>query len=47
MHTVSMPDTYRGPIKNNDDAGKKYADDVKKVIQNIENKGKSVAGNNS
>uniref|UniRef100_UPI00257F9671 aminotransferase class III-fold pyridoxal phosphate-dependent enzyme n=1 Tax=Candidatus Borrarchaeum sp. TaxID=2846742 RepID=UPI00257F9671 len=44
VHKVTIPDVYRGEYKVQDaDAGKKYAEDVKKTIQKIQNEGKGVA----
>ncbi len=44
VHKVTIPDVYRGEYKAHDsDAGKKYADDVKKTSQKIQNEGKGVA----
>ncbi|MFX1520158.1 MAG: aminotransferase class III-fold pyridoxal phosphate-dependent enzyme [Promethearchaeota archaeon] len=44
VHKVTIPDVYRGEYKAHDaDAGKKYAEDVKKTIQKIQNEGKGVA----
>ena len=44
VHKVTIPDVYRGEYKSHySDAGKKYADDVKKTIQKIQNEGKGVA----
>jgi 4-aminobutyrate aminotransferase-like enzyme len=44
VHKVTMPDIFRGPYKADDtDAGKKYAYDVKKIVQKIQNEVKGVA----
>ncbi len=43
VHTVRMPDPFRGDHKHSDsDAGKKYAEDVGKAIQEIEKQNKGV-----
>ncbi|MHA1666063.1 MAG: aminotransferase class III-fold pyridoxal phosphate-dependent enzyme [Candidatus Thorarchaeota archaeon] len=43
VHTVRMPDPFRGDHKRSDsNAGKKYAEDVQKAIQEIETQNKGV-----
>ena len=43
VHTVGMPDPYRGEFKHSDpDAGKKYAEDVGRTIADIEKQNKGV-----
>ncbi|MFW9844757.1 MAG: aminotransferase class III-fold pyridoxal phosphate-dependent enzyme, partial [Candidatus Thorarchaeota archaeon] len=43
VHMVRMPDPYRGEYKHTDsDAGKKYAEDVGRAIQDIERQGKGI-----
>ncbi len=44
IHKAIIPDMYRGPYKyGNPAAGKKYADDVKRIIDNLEREGKKPA----
>lgn len=44
VHKVSMPGLYRGPYKaNHPDAGKKYAEEVGKAVEDIRKKGKQPA----
>ncbi|MHA2092552.1 MAG: aminotransferase class III-fold pyridoxal phosphate-dependent enzyme, partial [Candidatus Kariarchaeaceae archaeon] len=42
VHKLPMPDPYRGKYKG-DDAGKKYSDDVKIMLDTLEGEGKGVA----
>ena len=43
VHKVTMPDTYRGPFKADDpNAGRKYAADVKRALEEINDAGKRV-----
>jgi len=44
VHSVLMPDRFRGPYKYADrDAGKKYAADIQAKLEVIENRGRGVA----
>ncbi|MCJ7817610.1 MAG: aminotransferase class III-fold pyridoxal phosphate-dependent enzyme, partial [Candidatus Thorarchaeota archaeon] len=43
VHKVDMPDPFRGEYKHSDsEAGKKYAEDVGRAVQDIENQGKGI-----
>lgn len=43
-HTVIMPDLYQGPFRYNDpEAGKKYAEQVKKAVSEIKKRGRGIA----
>jgi len=43
-HTVIIPDLYQGPFRYNDpEAGKKYAEEVKKAISEIKKQGRGIA----
>ena len=45
VHTVPIPDTYRGPYKANDpQAGSKYAAQVQGIIENLNRNGNKLAG---
>jgi 4-aminobutyrate aminotransferase-like enzyme len=45
VHTALIPDDYRGPYKRSDAlAGKKYADQVQSVIEQIQSTGRSLGG---
>ena len=43
VHTVEMPDTYRGKIQNSDKAGENYANYVETAIQKIETNDKQLS----
>ncbi|MCP2620343.1 aminotransferase class III-fold pyridoxal phosphate-dependent enzyme, partial [Candidatus Aminicenantes bacterium AC-334-K16] len=44
-HTVTMPDTYRGPYRSSDpEAAQKYAQEVIELIARLEAEGKGLAG---
>jgi 4-aminobutyrate aminotransferase-like enzyme/murein DD-endopeptidase MepM/ murein hydrolase activator NlpD len=44
VHTVTMPDVYRGKYRRDDpNAGRKYAQDLKRIIQQLKSEGKGVA----
>ncbi len=44
IHKAMNPDLYRGPYQYNDiEAGKKYAADVKRIVEELESQGKSPA----
>lgn len=44
IHVAPLPDTYKGPIKNDDpNAGEKYALFIKEIIDNLLSKGKKIA----
>ncbi|XP_071493176.1 5-phosphohydroxy-L-lysine phospho-lyase-like [Diadema antillarum] len=43
VHVAPVPDTYRGKYRDVRNAGKQYANEVKKVIQRAEAKGRQVA----
>lgn len=44
IHKTLLPDLYRGPYKSGDpDAGRKYAEDVHRVLKEIETSGKKPA----
>jgi 4-aminobutyrate aminotransferase-like enzyme/Ser/Thr protein kinase RdoA (MazF antagonist) len=42
VHIVRMPDVYRGEFRGLD-AGKRYADDVRRAVENVSSQGKNVA----
>ncbi len=44
VHVMPIPDTYRGLHKDKTEAGKKYADYLKKSIEKIQYEGRNIAG---
>ncbi len=44
VHSALLADTYRGPFKDPATAGKKYADEVRNIIQSIQSEGRGLCG---